>query len=198
MSDRDGTVGVLHGDPDVAEQFRRWLDDRYDVWTAAPPDGVTVAPATTDVLVVDWSLSPRTRQAIVEAAEGADSPAILAVIEGVPDEDPNTNGADDYLANPERGRVLDAAVRVLVLRQEYWRTLDRLSAQFACQEPDSPPEPGASPENGPRETDDDPPEGELDHESPEVRELARRADRLLSELADEVSYTYLFDRLFRE
>lgn len=174
MSDPAVSVAVLHTDPETRERFASWLAQR-DVYEFRPV-GVESAADTdwsdVDVLLLDWSLTPDERTALVEWV-GADdsSTAVLAVFEGVPETDPIANGADHVLQLPTAEETFLTELRIVLLQQRYDQDFVDLVGAIARSETGS---------------------------GDEVDRVIARADDTLDELSDHLSYVDIFRRLIDE
>ena len=122
MSDSDEPVVlIVEDEPDVAETYRLWLEDDYDVRMARNGDeGLEQLDADVDVVLLDRMMPGLSGDEVLEHIREDDLECRVAMVTAVePDFDILEMGFDAYLSKPIRSEQLHDTVTNLLERSEY-------------------------------------------------------------------------------
>jgi len=167
MSDTDAVVLVVEDEPDVAETYRLWLEDRYTVEIARNGnEALEQLGDHVDVVLLDRMMPGLSGdEVLAEIRERALDCRVAMVTAVEPDFDILEMGFDTYLSKPVKSEQLQRTVRNLLERAEYDSLLQRyyslVETQVALEATK--------------------PEGELS-KNEEYRELCAQVERLRDEL----------------
>ncbi len=114
-------VLIVEDDPDVAETYRLWLQDDYDVRTAQNGDeGLSLLDAATDVALLDRMMPGVSGDEMLARIREEGFDCRVAMVTAVePDFDILELGFDAYLTKPIRSERLATTVENLLERSEY-------------------------------------------------------------------------------
>lgn len=136
---RDGaTVLVVDDDPACRDLHSIWLDDEYDVLTAADGETALDHVGAADVMLLDRQMPRLDGEAVARHVRSGDHECFVVMISGVePDFDMLDLPVDEYLTKPvSRGDVCEV-VQTMVSRarcQRLLREYSSLSARKAALE----------------------------------------------------------------
>ncbi len=122
MSDSETPVVlIVEDEPDVAETYRLWLDDDYEVRLAENGDeGLAKLDADVDVVLLDRMMPGLSGDEVLERIRDGDLECRVAMVTAVePDFDILEMGFDAYLSKPIKSDELHDTVENLLERSEY-------------------------------------------------------------------------------
>jgi len=122
MSDSDRPVVlIVEDEPDVAETYKLWLQQEYEVRMAQNGDeGLEMLDATVDVVLLDRMMPGLSGDEVLERIRDRDLECRVAMVTAVePDFDILEMGFDAYLSKPIRSEQLHETVTNLLERSEY-------------------------------------------------------------------------------
>ncbi|MHB9286430.1 HalX domain-containing protein [Halobacteriales archaeon Cl-PHB] len=122
MSDPETPVVlIVEDEPDVAETYRLWLDDDYDVRLARDGDeGLAKLDADVNVVLLDRMMPGLSGDEVLERIRDGDLDCRVAMVTAVePDFDILQMGFDAYLSKPIKRDELHNTVQNLMERSEY-------------------------------------------------------------------------------
>ncbi|MEF8776314.1 MAG: HalX domain-containing protein [Haloarculaceae archaeon] len=122
MSDSDhAAVLIVEDEPDVAETYRLWLEDNYEVRVGADGDeGLDLLDDEVDVVLLDRRMPGLSGDEVLERIRDQDLDCRVAMVTAVePDFDILEMGFDAYLTKPVRSGQLAETVENLIERSEY-------------------------------------------------------------------------------
>jgi DNA-binding response OmpR family regulator len=129
VSDRS-VVAVVDDEPELAELFAAWLEERYEVRTAyGGASALEVVDDDVDVALVDRLMPDRSGDEVVAGLADRGWDGQVAMVTAVePDFDIVELGFDDYLVKPVYRDVLESTIERLLERSAYD---DRVRELFA-------------------------------------------------------------------
>jgi DNA-binding response OmpR family regulator len=122
MSDsEDPVVLIVEDEPDVAETYRLWLEDDYEVRMAQNGDvGLEKLDGDVDVVLLDRMMPGLSGDEVLEHIRGDELGCRVAMVTAVePDFDILEMGFDAYLSKPIKSDQLEETVENLLERSEY-------------------------------------------------------------------------------
>jgi len=122
MSDsEDSVVLIVEDEPDVAETYRLWLDQDYEVSVAEDGDeGLSRLDERVDVVLLDRMMPGLSGDEVLEAIRDRDLDCRVAMVTAVePDFDILEMGFDAYLSKPVKSDHLLRTVDNLLERSAY-------------------------------------------------------------------------------
>jgi two-component system response regulator AdeR len=121
MSESDPVVLVVEDEPDVAETYRLWLLDEYDVRIAENGDeGLEKLDERIDVVLLDRMMPGLSGDEVLEEIREQELGCRVAMVTAVePDFDILEMGFDAYLSKPVKSEELKETVENLLERSEY-------------------------------------------------------------------------------
>ena len=122
MSDSDhAVVLIVEDEPDVAETYRLWLEDDYEVRVGADGDeGLERLDEAVDVVLLDRRMPGLSGDQVLERIRDGDLDCRVAMVTAVePDFDILEMGFDAYLTKPVKSEQLAETVENLIERSEY-------------------------------------------------------------------------------
>ncbi len=122
MSDsEEPVVLIVEDEPDVAETYRLWLEDDYEVRMAQNGDvGLEKLDADVDIVLLDRMMPGLSGDEVLEHIREDDLECRVAMVTAVePDFDILEMGFDAYLSKPIKSSQLEETVRNLLERSEY-------------------------------------------------------------------------------
>ena len=121
MSQSDPVVLVVEDEPDVAETYRLWLVDEYDVRLAMNGDeGLEKLDGTVDVVLLDRMMPGLSGDEVLAEIRSKELGCRVAMVTAVePDFDILEMGFDAYLSKPVKSDHLKETVENLLERSEY-------------------------------------------------------------------------------
>lgn len=121
MSDRESVVLIVEDEPDVAETYRLWLEDAYDVLVAENGDaGLEKLDEHVDVVLLDRMMPGLSGGEVLEEIRSQELGCRVAMVTAVePDFDILKMGFDAYLSKPVKSDQLRTTVENLLERSEY-------------------------------------------------------------------------------
>ncbi|MFC6865119.1 HalX domain-containing protein [Halomicroarcula sp. GCM10025817] len=122
MSDVDPPVVlIVEDEPDVAETYKLWLQDEYEVRMAKNGDeGLEMLDASVDVVLLDRMMPGLSGDEVLERIGERALGCRVAMVTAVePDFDILEMGFDAYLSKPIRSQQLHDTVSNLLERSEY-------------------------------------------------------------------------------
>jgi two-component system response regulator AdeR len=121
MSDRDPVVLIVEDESDVAETYRLWLEDSYDVLVAENGDeGLEKLDERVDVVLLDRMMPGLSGGEVLEEIRSQGLGCRVAMVTAVePDFDILEMGFDAYLSKPVKSDQLQTTVQNLLERSEY-------------------------------------------------------------------------------
>ncbi len=123
VSEERATIVVVEDEPDLADLYAAWLDDRYDVHVAyGGEEALSVVNDVDDVEVVllDRRMPVVSGDEVLTTLRDRGVDARVAMVTAVePDFDIVAMGFDDYLVKPVSREALEETVSQLLLRDEY-------------------------------------------------------------------------------
>jgi len=122
MSDSEAPVVlIVEDEPDVAETYRLWLEDHYDVRMAENGDeGLEKLDSSVDVVLLDRMMPGLSGDEVLEHIREGDLDCRVAMVTAVePDFDILEMGFDAYLSKPIKSDQLEDTVVNLLERSEY-------------------------------------------------------------------------------
>ncbi|WP_225334582.1 response regulator transcription factor [Halomicrobium urmianum] len=122
MSESDRPVVlIVEDEPDVAETYRLWLRDDYEVRMAHDGDeGLELLDESVDVVLLDRMMPGLSGDEVLERIRERDLECRVAMVTAVePDFDILEMGFDAYLSKPIRSQQLHDTVENLLDRSEY-------------------------------------------------------------------------------
>ncbi len=128
MSDSDRPVVlIVEDEPDVAETYRLWLRDEYEVQMAHDGDeGLAKLDEDVDVVLLDRMMPGLSGDEVLDQIRERDLDCRVSMVTAVePDFDILEMGFDAYLSKPIRSEELHETVENLLARSEYDVLLQR-------------------------------------------------------------------------
>ena len=123
MSEERATVVVVEDEPDLADLYAAWLNDRYDVHAAYGGEEALSILKDLDgveVVLLDRRMPDVSGDEVLTALRDRGVDARIAMVTAVePDFDIVAMGFDDYLVKPVSREALEETVSKLLLRDEY-------------------------------------------------------------------------------
>lgn len=121
MSKPEPVVLVVEDETDIAETYRLWLEDEYDVRIAGNGDeGLEKLDETVDVVLLDRMMPGLSGDEMLEEIRAQRLDCRVAMVTAVdPDFDILEMGFDAYLSKPVKSEHLKATVENLLERSEY-------------------------------------------------------------------------------
>jgi two-component system response regulator AdeR len=121
MSDREPVVLIVEDESDVAETYRLWLEDNYDVLVAENGDeGLEKLDEHVDVVLLDRMMPGLSGGEVLEEIRSQELGCRVAMVTAVePDFDILEMGFDAYLSKPVKSGQLQTTVQNLLERSEY-------------------------------------------------------------------------------
>lgn len=122
MSDSDRPVVlIVEDEPDVAETYRLWLREDYEVEMAHDGDeGLSKLDADVDVVLLDRMMPGLSGDEVLEQIRERDLDCRVSMVTAVePDFDILEMGFDAYLSKPIRSEELHETVENLLDRSDY-------------------------------------------------------------------------------
>jgi len=122
MSESDRPVVlIVEDEPDVAETYKLWLRNDYDVRMAHDGDeGLELLDSTVDVVLLDRMMPGLSGDEVLEQIRDRDLGCRVSMVTAVePDFDILEMGFDAYLSKPIRSEQLHETVENLLERSEY-------------------------------------------------------------------------------
>jgi two-component system response regulator AdeR len=121
MSDSDPVVLIVEDEPDVAETYRLWLEDEYEIRMAANGDeGIEQLDEDISVVLLDRMMPGLSGGEVLEHIRDRGLDCRVAMVTAVePDFDILEMGFDAYLSKPVKSDQLRETVRNLLERSEY-------------------------------------------------------------------------------
>jgi two-component system response regulator AdeR len=121
MSDADPVVLLVEDETDVAETYRLWLEEAYEVRVAQDGDeGLARLDASVDVVLLDRMMPGLSGDEVLEHIREEGLGCRVAMVTAVePDFDILEMGFDAYLSKPVEGEKLRNTVENLLERAEY-------------------------------------------------------------------------------
>jgi two-component system response regulator AdeR len=121
MSDRDPVVLIVEDEPDVAETYRLWLQDSYEVRVAKDgEEGLDELDEEVDVVLLDRMMPGLSGDELLERSQEEGLGCRVAMVTAVePDFDILEMGFDAYLSKPTDSDQLKETVENLLERSEY-------------------------------------------------------------------------------
>jgi two-component system response regulator AdeR len=121
MSDSDPVVLIVEDEPDVAETYRLWLEDEYEIRMAENGDeGIEQLDDRISVVLLDRMMPGLSGGDVLEHIRDRDLDCRVAMVTAVePDFDILEMGFDAYLSKPVKSDQLRETVRNLLERSEY-------------------------------------------------------------------------------
>ena len=122
MSDSDRPVVlIVEDEPDVAETYKLWLREDYEVRMAHNGDeGLELLDDQVDVVLLDRMMPGLSGDEVLERIRDRDLGCRVSMVTAVePDFDILEMGFDAYLSKPIRSEQLHETVRNLLERSEY-------------------------------------------------------------------------------
>jgi len=117
----DSVVLIVEDEPDVAETYRLWLEDRYEVRVARNGDeGLEQLDESVAVVLLDRMMPGLSGDEMLERIREEGLDCRVAMVTAVePDFDILEMGFDAYLSKPVKSDQLGATVENLLERSEY-------------------------------------------------------------------------------
>lgn len=117
----DPVVLIVEDEPDVAETYRLWLEDDYDVRVANDGDqGLEMLDASVDVVLLDRMMPGLSGDEVLVEIRDRSLDCRVAMVTAVePDFDILEMGFDAYLSKPIKSAKLRGTVENLLERSEY-------------------------------------------------------------------------------
>jgi len=121
MADPDPVVLIVEDESDVAETYRLWLEDEYEVRVAHDGDeGIEQLDDAVDVVLLDRMMPGLSGDEVLEYIRTEKLGCRVAMVTAVePDFDTLEMGFDTYLSKPVKGHQLQETVANLLERAEY-------------------------------------------------------------------------------
>ncbi|MFC7073070.1 response regulator [Halovenus rubra] len=121
MADTDQVVLVVEDEPDVAETYRLWLEERYTVIVAESGDeGLEMLEERVDVVLLDRMMPGLSGSEVLSEIRSQELDCRVAMVTAVePDFDILEMGFDAYLSKPVKSQQLRSTVENLLERSEY-------------------------------------------------------------------------------
>jgi len=122
MSDSDPPVVlIVEDEPDVAETYKLWLQQDYEVRMAQNGDeGLSMLDETVDVVLLDRMMPGLSGDEVLDRIRERELECRVAMVTAVePDFDILEMGFDAYLSKPIRSQQLHETVENLLERSEY-------------------------------------------------------------------------------
>jgi two-component system response regulator AdeR len=122
MSDPvDPVVLIVEDEPDVAETYRLWLEQDYEVRMAQDGDeGLALLDEAVDVVLLDRMMPGLSGDEVLAQIREQELGCRVAMVTAVePDFDILEMGFDAYLSKPIKSEQLEATVENLLERSEY-------------------------------------------------------------------------------
>jgi two-component system response regulator AdeR len=121
MSDSDPVVLIVEDEPDVAETYRLWLEDGYEIRMAENGDeGIQHLDDDVSVVLLDRMMPGLSGGEVLEYIRDQGLDCRVAMVTAVePDFDILEMGFDAYLSKPVKSDQLEETVSNLLERSEY-------------------------------------------------------------------------------
>jgi two-component system response regulator AdeR len=121
MSGSDPVVLIVEDEPDVAETYRLWLKDEYEVEVARNGEtGLERLDESVDVVLLDRMIPGTSGEEVLGHIREEELDCRVAMVTAVePDFDILEMGFDTYLSKPVGGEHLSETVENLLERAEY-------------------------------------------------------------------------------
>jgi two-component system response regulator AdeR len=121
MADPEPVVLIVEDESDVAETYRLWLEDEYEVRIAYNGDeGIEQLDDAVDVVLLDRMMPGPSGDEVLEYIRTEELGCRVAMVTAVePDFDILKMGFDDYLVKPVTSDTLKETVAGLLRRGEY-------------------------------------------------------------------------------
>jgi DNA-binding response OmpR family regulator len=121
MSDSDPVVLIVEDEPDVAETYRLWLEEEYEIRMAKNGDeGIEQLDEDISVVLLDRMMPGLSGGEVLEHIRDRGLDCRVAMVTAVePDFDILEMGFDAYLSKPVKSDQLRETVRNLLERSEY-------------------------------------------------------------------------------
>jgi two-component system response regulator AdeR len=121
MSDSHPVVLIVEDEPDVAETYRLWLEERYEVRVARNGDeGLEKLDESVAVVLLDRMMPGLSGSEVLERIRQEGLDCRVAMVTAVePDFDILEMGFDAYLSKPVKSDQLEETVENLLERSEY-------------------------------------------------------------------------------
>ena len=121
MGSSDPVVLIVEDEPDVAETYRLWLEEHYEVRLAASGDeGVDALDESIDVVLLDRMMPGLSGDDVLDFIRTEQLDCRVAMVTAVePDFDILEMGFDTYLSKPVKSQKLKQAVANLLERSTY-------------------------------------------------------------------------------
>ena len=121
MTDTDPVVLIVEDEPDVADTYRLWLQDDYDVRLAKDGDeGLALLDEGVDVVLLDRMMPGLSGDEVLERIREEELGCRVAMVTAVePDFDILEMGFDAYISKPTGSDQLRETVENLLERSEY-------------------------------------------------------------------------------
>jgi len=121
MSQTDPVVLIVEDEPDVAETYRLWLEDRYTVRVAGDGnEGLEALDESVAVVLLDRMMPGLSGGEVLERIREEGLDCRVAMVTAVePDFDILEMGFDAYLSKPVKSDQLEETVQNLLERAEY-------------------------------------------------------------------------------
>jgi len=121
MSDPDPVVLIVEDEPDVAETYRLWLEDEYEIRMAKNGDeGIEQLDDGISVVLLDRMMPGLSGGDVLEYVRDRGLDCRVAMVTAVePDFDILEMGFDAYLSKPVKSDQLRETVKNLLERSEY-------------------------------------------------------------------------------
>ena len=121
MADPEPVVLIVEDESDVAETYRLWLEDEYEVRIAHSGDeGIEQLDDAVDVVLLDRMMPGLSGDDVLEYIRTEELGCRVAMVTAVePDFDILEMGFDTYLSKPVKGHELEETVANLLERSTY-------------------------------------------------------------------------------
>ena len=121
MADPEPVVLIVEDESDVAETYRLWLEDEYEVRIAHSGDeGIEQLDDAVDVVLLDRMMPGLSGDEVLEYIRTEELGCRVAMVTAVePDFDILEMGFDTYLSKPVKGHELEETVANLLERSTY-------------------------------------------------------------------------------
>jgi Response regulators consisting of a CheY-like receiver domain and a winged-helix DNA-binding domain len=121
MAGSDPVVLIVEDEPDVAETYRLWLNNEYEVEVARNGEaGLDRLDESVDVVLLDRMIPGASGDEVLDQIREQKLDCRVAMVTAVePDFDILEMGFDTYLSKPVGGKHLSETVETLLERAEY-------------------------------------------------------------------------------
>jgi two-component system, OmpR family, response regulator AdeR len=121
MVSETATVLIVEDEPELAELYASWLDERWCVETAHDGnEALEVVDEEFDVILLDRRMPDRSGGAVLESIRERDADSRVAMVTAIePDVDVIEMGFDDYLLKPVSKAELRDSIERLLVRRSY-------------------------------------------------------------------------------